>query len=147
MSHVTTIDELVFSDTEALKAAVAALQKGGIKCSLRANHVPRAYYAGQLPQADQVLCLDDANYDIGFYHDAQKKGMVAKTDFYAGSVQKVLGAKIKDGESVAQANMGKLYHAYAVEAAKRQAIRQGYQVRTVNKPDGSVQLVMTGMKN
>ena len=146
MSHVTTIDELVFTDLAALKAAVASLQNSGVKCSLHANTVPRAYFARQLPVADQVLKLDDAKYDIGFYHDAAKKGMIAKTDFYANSVGAVLGAKVKPGESEAQRNMGKLYHHSAVAAATRQAVKQGYQVRTVNKPDGSVQLIMTGMK-
>lgn len=146
MSHVTTIDELVFTDLASLKAAVVSLQKSGVKCSLHANKVPRAYFDGQLPQADQVLQLDDARYDVGFYYDAAKKGMIAKTDFYNNSVGAVLGAPTKAGESVAQRNMGKLYHHYAVAAATRQAVKQGYQVRTINKPDGSVQLVMTGMK-
>jgi hypothetical protein len=136
---------LVFSDVEALKAAVKDLQKRGVVCSLVEKAVPRMYYAGQLPAADYVLKLDQANYDVGFFYDKAKKGLIAKTDFFAGSVQNVLGAPTKAGESQAQANMGKLYHAYARAAATRQAIKQGYTVRTVDKPDGSCQLIMTGM--
>ena len=147
MSHITTIDELVFSDVEALKAAVKQLQGQGVKCSLVQNEVPRAYYNGQLPKADHVLKLDGSQYDVGFYYDTAKKGLIAKTDFFMDSVRNVLGAPTRKGESQAQSHMGKLYHAYAVAAATRQAVRQGYQVRTVQKQDGTVQLVMTGMKN
>ena len=39
--------------------------------------------------------------------------------------------------------MGKLYQAYAVNAAVRQAAKQGYRVNRVTRPDGTVQLTMT----
>lgn len=146
MSHNTTIDEIVFTDIDALKMAVTDLNKLGIKSSLIENAVPRAYSHGQLKQAPYVLKLENGQYDVGFYYDKAKKGYVAMADFYAGYVADQLGAKTGKGESAAQGQMGKLFNAYAVNAATRQAIRQGYSVRRVNKQDGGVQLIMTGIR-
>jgi hypothetical protein len=148
MSHTTTIDEVVFSDLDALKQAVKDLNKMGVKCSLVAKAKPRAYFADQagMGEAEQVLRLENGQYDVGFYYDKAKKGLVAKADFYGNHISGQLGAKTRKGESDGQKHLGKLYHTYAINAATRQAARQGYQVRRVAKPDGSVQLIMTGMQ-
>lgn len=142
MSHTTEIKDIVFSDIEALKAAVRDLGKAGVKCSLKENVKPRMYYKDQLPVAPYVLALENASYDVGFYKE-DGKNYVAKTDFYGGSVASQLGATPAKGESADQARLGKLYQYYAVNAAARQAARQGYSVRRVTKADGTIQLIMT----
>lgn len=145
MSHNTTIDEIVFSDIKALEAAVADLNKAGVDCELIKDVVPRAYSSGQLGKAPYVLKLNKGRYDVGFYWNKAKGGYEAKTDFFSNYVRGQLGASIKDGESQAQAHMGKLFSAYVIQAATRKAAQQGYSVQRSNKADGSVRLVMTGM--
>lgn len=144
MSHTTEIGEIVFKDMTALTAAVAEMQANGVRCSLVKDAAPRAYYQNQqgMGPANYVLKLDDAPYDVGFYKDDKKGGYVARTDLFLGHVARVLGAQAKTGESQSQAALGKLYQTYAVHATTRQAVKQGYSVRRVNKPDGTVSLVM-----
>lgn len=142
MSHTTTIDAVVISDKSVLEAAIADLKKEGIRCDILENAKPRAYYASQagMGQAPLVVKLHDAQYDVGLYDREDGKGYEARTDFWGGSVAKVLGVAQAEGETKEQAGLGKLFNRYAVAAATRQAIRQGYQVRRINKDDGSVQL-------
>lgn len=150
MSHTTEITDVIFGDTEALKLSITALQKQGVRCSLEENTIPRAYYANQtgMGKAPLVLKLLDSPYDVGFYHDKKKNGLVARADFFAGHVSKVLGATtVKKGETAAQAAMGKLFQTYAVTAAKRKAVQQGYTVNEHRKADGTVQLILTNIRN
>ena len=144
MSHTTEIASVVFTDIGALQAAVADLNKAGVSCSLIQNATPRAYYPGQkgLEQAPYVLKLNNCPYDVGFYAN-DKGGYTARTDFWGNHVASQLGAKAAQGENHQQAAMGKLYQAYAVNAAVRQAAKQGYRVNRVTRPDGTVQLTMT----
>lgn len=144
MSHTTEVTTVVFHDVDALRLAVRDLQAAGVKCTLQEKVKPRAYYANQqgMGVADYVLRLEDAPYDVGFYNDPKVKGYVARTDLFAGRVANVLGAQARPGEAAEQAALGKLYHAYAVNAAVRQAAKQGYAVRKVTKADGTVQLIM-----
>lgn len=143
MSHTTQIDSVAFTDISALEAAVAELNKAGVRCTLKKNATPRAFYENQtgLGPAPMVLTLTDAPYDVGFYENG-KGGYVARTDLWGGHVAKVLGAASQGKETVAQAALGKLYQAYAVNAAIRQATRQGYRVQRITKADGTVQLTM-----
>ncbi len=144
MSHTTEIGEIVFKDMAALEAAIEEMKANGVRCSLLRKTTPLAYYQHQkgLGAADYVLKLEDAPYDVGFYKDDKKGGYVARTDLFLGHVARVLGAQAKGSESPAQASLGKLYQTYAVHAATRQAVKQGYMVRRVNKPDGTVSLGM-----
>lgn len=148
MSHTTAIDNIVFSDIAALTAAVNELNTKGVKCSLVKGGVPRAYYANQagMGVADYVLKLDGCQYDVGFYHDKAKNGLVAKTDLFANHVAGVLGVRAGTGESSAQAALGKLNQTYAIHAATRRAVQQGMTVRRVNNQDGSVRLVVGGIR-
>lgn len=144
MSHTTEVSDIVFKDIGALTAAVKELQAAGVKCSLAKGGTPRAYFSTQqgMGPADYVLKLDGSPYDVGFYMDAAKGGMIARTDIHAGHVAKQIGAKVSGTESATQGAMGRLYQTYAIHAATRQAAKQGYSVRRINKPDGSVSLVM-----
>lgn len=148
MSHTTEINNIVFADIEALKAAVNELTSKGVKCTLIKGGTPRAYYQNQqgMGEAEYVLQLQDAPYDIGFYRDSVKKGLVARTDLFMGHVQRVLGANVSAGESQGQAALGRLYQTYAIHAATRKAVQQGMSVKRVNNEDGSVRLVVGGIK-
>ena len=139
MSHTTEVTSVVFKDIDALKMAVKELQTAGIRCQLIENTKPRAYYQAQagMGVAPYVLNLQDSRYDVGFYYDEKVGAHVARTDLFGGDVQRLLGAGNAAGEE-----MGKLYQGYAVNAACRQAAKQGYKVRRVTKQDGTIQLVM-----
>lgn len=145
MSHTTEIENIVFNDVGALKLAVKDLQKQGIKCELREKTTARAYYTNQAGMSgthDYVLHLADSKYDVAFVKDEKAKGYMARTDLFMNSVANVLGVAPQAGESAGQAALGKLNQSYAVHAATRQAAKQGYSVRKVTKPDGTIQLVM-----
>lgn len=142
MSHTTEIKGIVISDASALRAAIQELKSQGIRCDLLENAKPRAYYKeqGGLGQAPFVVKLHDSKYDVGLYAKTEGKGFEARTDFWNGEVEKVLGAKARKGEDETQAKLGKLFQAYAVAATVRQASQQGYTVSKQYKQDGSVQL-------
>lgn len=146
MSHTTEVNDIVFTDIEALKAAVNELAAKGVKLSLTKGGTPRAYYANQngMGAADYVLKVEQARYDVGFYSDKDKKGMVARTDFFGGDIERLLGTPVKQGDDPNRAKLGKLYHTYAIHAATRAAAKKGLQTRRVNNADGSVRLVVTG---
>lgn len=144
MSHTSEIKAVAIVDIDALRQTVAELNKAGVKCSLLQNATPRAYFAGQqgMGLAPYVLKLDDAPYDVGFYDNGQG-GYTARTDFWGGHVARVLGAKPLQGEDSNQAQLGKLFNSYAVNATVRQATKQGYRVMRNTQADGSVQLTLT----
>ena len=138
MSHTTTIKEIEITDVDALKAAVNELKEKGIRCDLLENAIPRGYYSNQegLGKADYVLHLEDSPYDIGFYKQNGKNAYEVRADLYADKIKKVIGV---DG-SGPNASMGKLFQLYAVHAATRKAVSQGYQVSRIQKEDGTIQL-------
>lgn len=148
MSHTTTVNDIVISDIDALRAAIAELSTKGIAISLEKGGVPRAYFPNQtgMGEADYVVKLTSCRYDIGLYKDNALKGYVARTDLFGGYVNSVLGVPMVPGVKPEQAAMGKLYNMYAVHAATRKAVKQGYSVKRVNATDGSVKLVVSGFK-
>lgn len=148
MSHTTEINDVVFTDITALQAAVNELASKGVKCSLQKGGTPRAFYLSQqgMGPADYVLKLHDCPYDVGFYTDSAKKGMVARTDLFSGRVAAVLGVPAQAGENAARAAMGKLYQTYAIHAATRKAAAQGLTVKRLNNTDGSVKLIVSGYR-
>lgn len=147
MSHTSEVSSVVITDIKALEAAIADLQKQGVRCTLRRDEKPRSYSVNQegMGVAPYVVYLEDSRYDVGLYYDASKKGYVARTDFYMGHVGKVLGSGLnpnKCGCSIEQVQLGKLYKAYAVQATTRAAIKKGMSVRRIEKEDGSVRLIL-----
>jgi hypothetical protein len=148
MSHTTEISGIKFIDIQALQAAVVLLNNQGIKCTLRENAKPRAYFADQqnMGVAPYILELTDGKYDVGFYADSENpKALIARCDFHAGYIAKFLGVppgQLQAGETPEQGYLGKLYQAYAVEATARTAVKQGYRVSRSSKADGSVQLIV-----
>lgn len=146
MSHTSSISAIKITSISALQAAVTELQqRHNIRCALVANATPRAYFPNQsgMGQADYVLQLQDAKYDIGFYKD--KDGAYeARTDFWGQHVEKILGAKATDPAREQQAKLGKLFQSYGVHAAMEAARKQGHQVRRVEGKDGAVRLEVYG---
>lgn len=118
----------------------------GVKCSLIENATPRAYFNNQqgMGVAPFVIRLDDCKYDIGIYQDG-KGGYEARTDFWSGYVEKVVGVEACSVASKEQAKLGKLFQAYGIHAAMEQARKQGYTVRRVAGKNGAEQLIVTGM--
>lgn len=148
MSHTTEVSNIIFADIAALTAAVNELSNKGIRCALVRDAKPRAYFENQqgMGKADYVLQMHDAPYDIGFYKDSKRNGYVARTDLFAGHISRILGTPKQKGESEQQAAMGKLYQTYAIHAATRKAVASGMTVQRINNADGSVRLVVGGIK-
>lgn len=146
MSHTTSIKAIKIVSVSALRAAVADLNTMGIRCSLVENVKPRAYFQDQqgMGVAPFVLKLDSAPYDIGFYR-ADDGTYEARTDFWSGAVEKVLGAKAGDASRRDQAKLGKLYQMYGVNAAAEAARAKGHMVRRITNADtGAIALEITG---
>lgn len=131
MSHTTTVSDILFVSVSAIKGAVRELKKQGINCDLLENTVPRAYsphQAGMSEPAPFVVQLHDARYDVGLYPVQDGNGYEARTDLYMNSVGNVLGVHAPEGTPPARAAMGKLYHAYAVQAVQEQAAMEGFTI-------------------
>jgi hypothetical protein len=146
MSHTSTIKAIKIVSIQALRSAVEELASGGIRCRLEDGGTPRAFYPNQpgLGAADYVLKLDDCPYDVGFYKSDDGKSYEARTDFWMGHVEKILGTPASKPEHEEQAKMGKLFQKYAVNAATEEARRKGLQVRRQTADDGTVKLVLSG---
>lgn len=145
MSHTTTVETIIFTDIEALRAAIADLNQQGVRCELREQAVPRGYYQEQagLEQAPYVIYLPDSRYDVGLYPRRNgQPGYVPRADFFSGQIACQLGVTPQGTDQAAQeqAALGKLNQAYAIQASFQQALRQGYQVYRVDQEDGTVQL-------
>jgi len=140
MSHTSTINTVVISDIGALRAAIRELSREGIKCDILENAVPRAYYANQegLGEAPYVIKLHEAAYDIGLYKN--DVGYEARTDFYGGSVKRILGVAAEKDAAGGQHMLGRLYQRYAVCAAENHAVMNGYMSTRSKLADGTVQL-------
>ena len=149
MSHTTKISGIKIPNIAALESAIEELALKGIKITLTPDASPRSYYSGfgqeqeGMGKAAYVIGLADAKYDIGLYDDGNG-GYEARTDFWAGSVEKVLGAQASAKEYQDQAKMGKLFQAYAVHATIATARMQGKSIRRVTQEDGTEQLIVAG---
>ncbi len=135
MSHTTTIKSVAISDIAALQAAVAELQKSGVKCELVENTKARLWneaQANSLGVCDYVLRLNDSPYDIGFAK--QPNGSyVPAFDEWGGHVAGQLGASCPlptSSEGKAQHAIGKLMQNYGKHAALNQARREGKTVES-----------------
>ncbi len=146
MSHTTTIKAIKIKSISALRLAITELNAKGIQCTLAENVKPRAYSQEQVGMgvAPYVLQLKDSTYDVGFYR--QEDGTYeARTDFWNGQVEKLLGAKCGDQARRDQARMGKLYQLYGIAAATEVARRAGHTVRRIeNTETGQIKLEVTG---
>lgn len=128
MSHQSKIRCSIKSDTLGIEALKQSATELG--CELLKNAAGRIYSGEK--GADYVVRVKGASYDV--LCDTTKEGTLAMTtDWYGGSVAKVLG---KD--------LCKLKQGYAVNRATIEARRKGYVVSKQTLANGSVKLVLTG---
>lgn len=144
MSHTSTVKSIQIQSIPALRSAIEELSRSGIMCSLVEKAKPRSYFPDQVGMgvADYVIRLDQASYDIGLYKtDA---GYEARTDFYGGSIERVLGTQASTPESQEQARMGRLFQMYGIHAATEAARKKGHMVQRISKPNGVIALEISG---
>ncbi len=146
MSHTASIKAVTIQSIAALRAAIAELNQKGKGLSLVENEKPRAYFASQagMEQAPFVIKIANAKYDIGLY-PLEGGGYEARTDFWGGSVEQVLGVQACSATSKEQAKLGVLFQNYAIHAAMEAARKKGYQCRRQVGKDGAEQVIVTGM--
>jgi hypothetical protein len=147
MSHVTKLKGVKITDVRALQSAVARLQAKGIKCSLVQNQKPRVHGYDAAPTCEHVLKLNGA-YDVGFQKQADGS-FEPVLDTYQNHVGKQIGATCpmpNTPEGRVQHQMGQFLQLYAEEAAKNQAMAQGYIVESsTTDNEGNVHLTLAGM--
>lgn len=140
MSHTSKIDSVKITDIDAVKQAIEDLNKMGIKCSLRENATPRAYYADQkgMGIAPYVVHLQDCTYDVGLYKSDDGKYYEPRADLFAKKIKNILGV---EGDTL-QDHIGKLLNAYSARATMRAAIRKGYQCNRIQNDNGLTKKVI-----
>lgn len=116
-----------------------------MKISLIENATPRAYFSNQagMGKAEFVIKLDDAAYDVGCYKQDDGSYLLS-TDFFGGSVEKVLGAKATKKENTDQARLGLLFQMYGIHAATEKATKQGMAVQRQVGKSGEIKLILSG---
>lgn len=123
------------------------MNQSGIKCVLKEDgKAPRAYYQDQqgMGPAPYVVHLVDCKYDIGLYK-TEDGSYEARTDFWGGHVEKLVGVQACSVESKDQAKMGKLFQLYGIHATIEAARKKGQTVQRRVGKDGAVQLIVSGM--
>lgn len=145
MSHTSTVKSIKIQSITALRAAIKELNETGVVCSLVENAIPRAFYPNQpgMGAAQFVIQLGKSPYDIGLYKQADGS-YEARTDFFAGHIERLLGSKAKSAETQEQAKLGRLFQTYGIAAATEAARKQGHMVKRSTKADGAVILEITG---
>lgn len=148
MSHVTTLKGISFKDVDAMHKAVARLQERGINCEIVKNAKPRVHGYDAAPTCELVLKLKDGEYDVGFQKQADGS-YEPIFDTYMNHVGGQIGASCPLPNTAGgkqQHQMGQFSQLYAEEAARAQAISQGYMVEDVTTDDeGNVNMVLVGM--
>lgn len=146
MSHVATVD-LEIRDLgalgEAAKRCGLELKRGQTSYrwygrSVGDYAIPEGFTADELGKCEHALCVpgNDRAYEIGVVKRRDgRPGYVLQWDFYAG------GYGLQD---LAGENCNKLRQAYALTVARKQLMRQGYQVSEQRQADGSVVLRAAG---
>lgn len=142
MSHTTTIGQILFADADALRAAAEELKARGIDCDLIESATPRAYFNDQMGEAPLVLKLNKSRFDVGFYEEEDKDGLVAKCDLWGNDIAGQIGTPQEEGVTPTEAALGQLRNTYATHAVMNRAMQQGHSVQRIDEEDGSVQLVI-----
>jgi hypothetical protein len=126
MSHFTTIETQV-RDVQALESACAEMS-----LAVEENAVARGYGSNTL-KGDLVIRLKGP-YDIAV--NKQQDGTYGLTcDWWDGHVEKEVGA-----------NYGRLLQLYGVHKAQIEARKKGYTTRRQSLSDGSIKLVIGGVR-
>lgn len=145
MSHMTEIKTRI-TDLDALEAACVELGMKLVRGKTEAKWygrsvgdypLPEGMTADQLGKCDHAITLPGCEYEIGVYADKVKGGYRVLYDFWGPGMK----LKEKIGE-----NGGKLVQAYGVAKATREARRKGLTVQRVQGANGTVKLVIAGMR-
>jgi hypothetical protein len=145
ISHTSSIKSIKITSITALRSAIAELNTEGIQCSLVEGGTPRAYFTNQagMGKADFVIALPTCRFDVGLYK-GEDNTYEARTDWFGGSVEGLLGAPASTPEAREQAKLGKLLQRYGLCASQEVAKKKGLMTRRVVKENGSIALVCTG---
>jgi hypothetical protein len=139
---------VTIKSVSALQKAVTRLQAKGVGCDLITNAKPRVHGYDAAPTCEYVLKLKNGAYDVGFKKQADGT-FEPVLDTYQNHVGKQIGASCPMPNTAAgktQHQMGQFLQLYGEEAAKEQAMSQGYMVESTNTDEaGNVHLVLTGM--
>ncbi|ALT58022.1 hypothetical protein FDG94_gp029 [Pseudomonas phage SM1] len=125
---------------------MAELRASGMNIDIATDAVPRAYFQNQqgMGKAPYVIRLHDAKYDVGVYALPDGSGYELRTDFWGGSVERVVGAKASSSETTEQAKLGRIFQAYALNAAEQHAHQQGMTTTRSVGQDGAIELLVQG---
>lgn len=144
MSHIATV-EIVVSSLDDLDAACNRL---GLKLnrgqktykwygrSVGDSPLPEGMTVADLGKCEHAICIpgNETAYEIGVVR-RQDGNYTLAWDYWEGG----FGLQEIAGE-----NCNALKQAYAIEAAKRTALQQGFGVNEVAQQDGSIKLQLTG---
>lgn len=149
MSHTSRVTTAALTDLDALVAAVEELAREGIRIHVEKDATPRSYFGTEqkgMEHTHTVIRLPDAVYDVGVY-DLPDGTRELRTDFYGGSVAKVLGGRPGhelDKQDNGSLLLGKLLQRYQVVAAESAARNAGYtDFERQVMPDGEIQLLVS----
>lgn len=151
MSHTSTVSNIVITDIQALRSALSELRSKGIRCSLKTNEAPRAFYKDQpgMGVAPYVIHLEDGRYDVGLYlTKGSNSAYEVRYDTFGGHVETLLGVERKatnpSNNNYEVAGVGKLLQSYAIHATINKAAASGKSVIRDNRADGTVVLTVNG---
>jgi len=167
MSHSTLIKSVPIKDLQALRQAVAELAQKGVRCTLQQNHEPRMYYPQQLKkdldrqtaEADYVLCLHDAYYDVALLRNADGQFepvfddygspsySVPATQTGKGPIRQFIGVPVPDGTPYDNERLsysiGKFLQLYTKHATINAARAQGYMIENTEvDAKGNIQITI-----
>lgn len=166
MSHSTLIKSVPIKDLQALRQAVAELAQRGVRCTLQQNHEPRMYYPQQLKrdmqrataEADYVLCLQDAYYDVALLQNAEGQlepvfddygspsYNVPATQTGKGPIKQFIGVPVPEGTPYDEqlvCSIGQFLQLYTKHATINAARAQGYMIEgTTMDAEGNLQITI-----
>jgi len=146
MSHTSTVDTVAITSVSALRAAVQALQKSGIRAELVEKAAPRLYYKDQLRRkghpseiCDYVFSLADCYYDIGLRRKPNGN-LEPLFDTHPGSTPYHTGGSAPLSKVVGNSDnaIGQFVQEYSKAATIEAAESQGFSVSDIKMTsDGS----------
>lgn len=94
MSHTTYVKGLMITSPNAIRIAVKALQKKGLKLNLLENQVPKMYFPHQeqeIGKCEFVLKMEDSRLDVGLKYNKKNGEYELYYDKHANYIRNVIG--------------------------------------------------------
>ena len=163
MSNNTIIETVEIKNANAIFAAVAELQREGVKCELVENQTPRLYnerMMAECGECDYVLKLHDSAYDVGFKRKEDNSYSMV-LDTYRAEVGQIIGSKsvnwkklIEDGkhghyvhpEHGTAVHVGHFAQTYTKHAVMQKAAQQGHTVKSCGYNAKGKLILVVGVK-